>query len=385
MKYALIPAVFLAAASLLAQGQPSAPAPARAARNAARAPSYEVHPDRTVTFQLHSPQASSIELEGDFVNGSSGTIKLTKGEDGTWQTTVGPLHPAVYTYHYNIDGIHAVLDPTNPMIQMGDRSSESILEVPADKPAVYDLQPVPHGTVRMNWYESKSLGVPRGLRVYTPPGYDTSRDRYPVLYLLHGSGDTEADWVSVGRANITLDNLIAAGKAKPMLIVMPYGRPLAEVTLVRNDGQTPANNNEGFANDLLNDVIPYVEKQYRVLPRADSRALAGLSMGGGQTLQIGLTHLDTFHYIGAFSAALRGPNIQDQFKELFGDPAASNKKLKVFYIAVGKADSLFPASQSFHELLDKSQIHNTFAPSEEGHVWRNWVNYFSEFAPQLFR
>jgi enterochelin esterase-like enzyme len=382
MKYAFIAAAFTFAASLFAQGQPPAAAPARAARAGARPPSYEVQPDRTVTFQLHSPQASSIEVEGDIV---SKPTSLTKGEDGTWRLTIGPLHPAVYTYHFNIDGIHAVLDPNNPMIQMGDRSSESIFEVPADRPAVYDIQAVPHGTVRMNWYESKSLGVPRGLRVYTPAGYDAGRDRYPVLYLLHGSGDTEADWVSVGRANITLDNLIAAGKAKPMLIVMPYGRPTAEVTLVRNDGQTPANNNEGFSNDLLNDVVPYVEKQYRVIANADNRALAGLSMGGGQTLQIGLTHLDTFHYIGAFSAALRGQNLETQYKELFADTAASNKKLKLFYIACGKEDSLFPAAETFHQLLTQKQIRHTFAPSEEGHMWRNWINYLSELAPQLFR
>jgi len=204
-----------------------------------------------------------------------------------------------------------------------------------------------------------------------------------VLYLLHGSGDTQAGWVTIGRANLILDNLIAAGKAKPMIIVMPYGRPTADVTLVQNRGGASPQGN-GFQNDILNDVIPYVEKLYRVSAKADDRALAGLSMGGGQTLQIGLSHLDTFHYLGAFSAAARG-NPQEAFKEFFADPGAANKKLKLFYIACGKTDSLFAGSQSLHEALDKAQIKHTFVASEEGHVWRNWRDYLADLAPKLFR
>jgi enterochelin esterase-like enzyme len=246
------------------------------------------------------------------------------------------------------------------------------------------MQPVPHGTVHINWYSSKTVDAPRGLYVYTPPGYEAGRERYPVLYLLHGSGDTESGWVTIGRANWILDNLIASGKAKPMLIVMPYGRALPDVYLgPASVGTAPAPT--AFGADLLTDVIPYVEKNYRVSSKADDRALAGLSMGGGQTLQIGLTHLDTFHYLGAFSAGIRGQNVEEQYKDVFSDPAAANKRLKVFYIACGKTDSLFPASKGLSDALDKAQVKHQFVESEEGHVWRNWRNYLADFAPRLFR
>ena len=344
-------------------------------------PSYEVHPDQTVTFRLHAPGAAEVKIQGDFVKGQQA---MTRGDSGTWTFTSAPLHPAVYSYTFVVDGVRGA-DPVNPMIKAGERTSESMFEVSDGKVAAYDYQHVAHGTVHVNWYDSKSLGGDaRGLYVYTPPGYEHGSAKFPVLYLLHGSGDTESGWVTIGRANLILDNLIAAGKAKPMIVVMPYGRALPAVTLGPPANQQPLDRS-AFQSDLLEDVIPYVEKLYRVSANADSRALAGLSMGGGQTLQIGLTHTGTFHYIGAFSAGMRGQNLDEQFKDFLADPAGDNKKLKVFYIACGKDDALFAASQSFHELLDRHEIRHTFAPSEEGHVWRNWRNYLAEFAPQLFR
>ena len=342
-------------------------------------PSYEVHPDRTVTFELRAPDASTVRISGDF--GPAQDLK--KGDDGTWTVTLGPLNPALYSYSFTVNGVH-VTDPVNPMMQPGDRSSSSMFEVHGDKPATYDLTSVPHGTVHMNLYDSKSIGAQLMLYIYTPPGYEASTSRYPVLYLLHGSGDTQSGWVQIGRANLILDNLIAEGKAKPMLIVMPYGRPTGDVTLGQVKPPTQPQNNGLFMEDVLNDIVPFVEKNYRVTANADSRALAGLSMGGGQTLQIGLSHLDTFHYLGAFSAASRG-NPEEAYKDFFADPAAANKKLKLFYIACGKADSLFASAQTMHEALDKAKIKHTFAPSDEGHVWRNWRAYLSDMAPQLFR
>jgi enterochelin esterase-like enzyme len=337
-----------------------------------------------VKFQVRAPEATVVKLTGDFVTGPQ---DMTKGEDGYWTVTVGPLKPNVYNYKFSINGVSNI-DPNNPMVKEGDRSSESMFEVPGDAPAVWDIQAVPHGTVHVNLYQSKSLGVTREMWVYTPPGYEAGKASYPVLYLLHGSGDTENGWVTVGRANLILDNLIAAGKAKPMVIVMPYGRTSAEVTLVapapRVEGAAAPDRN-AFANDLLGDVIPFVEKMYRVEAKADARALAGLSMGGGQTLQIGPTHPDVFHYIGAFSAGGGGSNYEELYKDLFANPAAANKKIKVFFIACGKADSLFAGSQKLHETLDSHQIKNTFVASEEGHVWRNWRDYLTELAPQLFR
>ena len=329
-------------------------------------PSYEVHPDRTVLFRLRAPDATSVRLDGDFLQappaaeGSpppSAARDMTKGDDGVWTITVGPLHPAVYNYSFAVNGVRNI-DPGNPIVKRGDRSSESMFEVPGDKPAVYDIQQVPHGTVHINWYHSVSLGAPRSIYVYTPPGYEAAKSKLPVLYLLHGSGDTEAGWVDIGRANLILDNLIAARSAKPMIVVMPYGRPLPDVMLLPSAGRGPAN--------------------------ADDRAIAGISMGGGQALRIGLAHLDTFHYIGAFSAAARG-NPEEAYRDFFADPAAVNKKLKLFYIACGKTDGLFAGSQALGDALEKHQIKHTFAPSEEGHVWRNWRDYLADFAPRLFR
>ncbi len=383
----------------LAFAQEAAPAPAatgagRGGRGMAapQPPAYEVQPDRTVVFKIRAPQATSVRLNGDFLQAPPAAPgappapsgkEMTKGEDGVWSVTVGPLHPAVYNYTLSVDGVGNI-DPHNPMVKRGDRSSETMFEVPGDKPAAYDVQDVPHGSVHINWYRSASLSVPRSIYVYTPPGYEEGKSKLPVLYLLHGSGDTESGWVDVGRANLILDNLIASGAAKPMIIVMPYGRPLAEVMLVPSAGRGPANADDQFGNDLLQDVIPYVEKLYRASAKPEDRAIAGLSMGGGQALRIGLAHLDTFHYIGAFSAAARG-NPEEAFKDFFADPAAANKKLKVFYIACGKTDGLFPPSQALSDALEKHQIKHEFAPSEEGHVWRNWRNYLTDFAPKLFR
>jgi enterochelin esterase-like enzyme len=365
---------------------PGAPAGRGAGRggrgNAApQPPTYEVHPDRTVLFRLRAPDATTVKLNGDFQQGAK---DLTKGQDGTWTVTVGPLAPAVYSYTFTIDGVRDI-DPLNPMIQLGDRNSESMFEVPGDKPASWDIQNVPHGTVHINWYNSSTVGALRSIYVYTPPGYEESKSKLPVLYLLHGSGDTEASWLGVGRANLILDNLIAAGSAKPMMVVMPYGRPLPEVMLVQSGGRGPGNATEEFGKDLLHDVIPYVEKLYRVSAKPDDRAIAGLSMGGGQALQIGTAHIDTFHYIGAFSAGGGRGNPEDMYKDFFADSAAANKKLKLFFIACGKADALFVGSQALSDALDKHQIKHQFAPSEEGHVWRNWRNYLTAFAPQLFR
>jgi enterochelin esterase-like enzyme len=348
-------------------------------------PAYSINPDRTVTFTLRAPDATAVKLSGDFLSGAQ---EMKKGDDGNWTITTAVLKPSVYNYTFNIDGVRDI-DPANPMVKLGDRSSESMFEVPADKPAFYDIQPVPHGTVHINYYESKSTETLRSMLVYTPPGYETGKNKLPVLYLLHGSGDTEFGWVTVGRANLIMDNLIAEAKAKPMIVVMPYGRPAGDVLLVPTRTTPVAsaqaqNQNALFGEDLLQDVIPYVERLYRVSAKADDRALAGLSMGGGQTLQIGLSHLDTFHYIGAFSAAIRG-NVEESYKDFLADPAAANKKLKVFYIAVGKADSLFAPAQSFDAALTKHEIKHAFAPSEEGHVWRNWRDYLDAFAPQLFR
>jgi len=360
---------------------PATPGPGRG-RRAFPKLNYKVNADKTVTFELKAPEAGDVKLTGDFLKQAPTPAQMTKGADGVWSVTIGPLHPALYTYTYVIDGVRDI-DPTNPMIQTGERSTESMLEVPGESPALYDMTNVPHGSLHINWYQSKTINAPRRVWVYTPPGYEEGRSKYPVLYLLHGSGDMEDGWTKIGRANLILDNLIAQGKAKPMLIVMPYGRALEARTLGGSSMEQPADR-DAFQNDLLTDVIPLVEKTYRVSAKADDRALAGLSMGGGQTYQIGLSHLDTFHSLGAFSAAV-APNPEEQYKSAFENAGATNKKLKVFYISVGRDDRLCQPNQHMDELLTKAGIKHQFVTSEEGHVWRNWRDYLGNFAPMLFR
>jgi enterochelin esterase-like enzyme len=374
-------ATSLAFAGLLAaQGPPPATAGRGGRGNAPPAiNSCEVRPDRTVTFRMRAPEATDVKVSGDFVQGAQA---LQKAEDGVWSITLGPLNPAIYSYNFRVNGV-SVLDPVNPMIKRGERSSESMFEVPGEMPAAYDMQAVPHGTVHENWYQSKSLNAWRRIDVYTPPGYETAKTTYPVLYLLHGSGDTENGWVSIGRANLILDNLIAAGKAKPMIVVMPYGRARQDVYL--GPAAAQQTDAKAFENDLLQDVLPFAEKLYRISAKPAERAIAGLSMGGGQSLSVGLHHLDIFHSIGAFSAALRTQAIEEQYKEILADPAGTNKNLKLFYIACGKTDTLFEPAQAFDKTLTAKGIRHTFVPSEEGHVWRNWRNYLTDFAPQLFR
>ncbi len=358
-----------------------APAAGRGGRGAPAVPGYEVHPDRTVTFKLRAPEAAKVTVSGDF---TQAPLTMTKGQDGIWSGTSAPLRPAIYNYAFSVNGVRT-LDSSNPMRDSGDRSSgSSLFEVKSDKPAPWDLQPVPHGALHINYYVSRKYKTTRMVYVYTPPGYESSNLRYPALYLLHGAGGVESSWYEGGRANLILDNLIAEGKAKPMVVVMPYGRPGQEPAL---GSSAPAAAEPGvvFPNDVVEDVIPFAEKNYRISPRPDDRAIAGLSMGGNQTLQVGLTHLDLFRYIGAFSPVIMNASVEQDYKAALDNPAETNKKLKLFYIYIGKTDTLFASNQSFHDLLEKQQIKHTFTVTEEWHVWRNWRDYLADFAPRLFR
>lgn len=356
--------------------------PARAGRGGrgpAALPAYALNSDRTVTFRLRAPEATAVTVSGDF---TQTTQPMTKADDGTWSYTSSVLRPAIYDYTFTVDGIRAN-DPANPLVKTGDRSSSTMFEVKGDKPAPYDIQAVPHGTVHIEYYVSKKFDVPQMVWVYTPPGYETSTAKYPALYLLHGAGDTEAGWVTTGHANLILDNLIAEGKAKPMIVVMPYGRPGPSAMLGLPAPAPVTEPGVTFPNDLVEDVVPFAEKTFRISAKADDRAIAGLSMGGNQTLQVGLTHLDTFHYIGAFSPVVINP--EEAFKNALADPAGTNKRLKLFYIYIGKLDTLFASNQSFNQILERQHIRHNFVETEEWHVWRNWRDYLADFAPRLFR
>jgi enterochelin esterase-like enzyme len=344
--------------------------------------SPEVHPDRTVTFRLYAPRASDVVLMG-----SPGILEfikepkpLQKDDKGVWSLTVGPLPPGFYTYGYAIDGGLRMPDPSNPNLELRRWGPTSIFIVPGPEKAIFEQRPVPHGTVHVNFYDSKNLGTSRMFYVYTPPGYESSRQKYPVLYLLHGNGQIEASWTWTGRANVIMDNLLAEGKIKPMIVVMPYGhvpreiKPGPAVPATRSDAQA-------IEKELLTEVKPLVESKYRVLADREHRAIAGLSMGGGQSLSIGLHNLDTFAYIGAFSAP---PNRAEWDK---ADPAMLNRKLKLLWLGCGREDKVvsFSSVKSFSDMLTEKKVRHVFNPSDGGHSWPNWQVYLAKYAALLFR
>jgi enterochelin esterase family protein len=351
------------------------------AQNAPAVHSPEITADRRVTFRLRAPAAKEVTLSGEFQKGSR---PMEKGADGVWSVTVGPIEPEIYNYVFTVDGVR-IIDPANAQVKTGSTPSTimSILDVKGDKPAFYDPQPVPHGEVRTHWYESKSLKYTRRLVVYTPPGYDANpRKRYPVLYLFHGANADENAWTRLGRANLILDNLLASGSIRPFVVVMPFGYGIPPGTAAP-DRNGPSNT-ELFGRDLMGDVIPFVDAHYRTMSDRDHRAIAGLSMGGGESLEIGLNHLDLFSYVGGFSAGLRSTDYEKTFGALTADAAAANRQLRLLWIGCGTDDSLFAPNRDFSKFLEAAKIKHTFRQSEGEHTWIVWRRYLKEFAPLLF-
>lgn len=335
--------------------------------------SPEVKADKTVTFRLRAPKATEVLLNGEWKGG--GKIAMTKDEQGVWSVSVGPLEPDLYGYSFSVDGM-TVTDPANSVLKPMRSPRTSVVDVPGDPPRLHEWQAVPHGTVRLHEYESKALGRRRPLRVYTPPGYD--RDpaaKFPVLYLFHGSGDNEATWTSFGHAHLIADNLLAQGKAKAMVIVMTDGHAVV-------GPEARGKNVEMFGKDLLEDVIPFVEANYRVKADRESRAIVGLSMGGGQSLTVGLNHLELFAWVGGFSSAINNPEVT--VASALADPAATNAKLKLLWIACGKDDGLVKNAQGLSEVLAKKEIKHELKITEGNHSWPVWRKYLGEFLPLLF-
>ena len=274
-------------------GQPQAP----------QFTSPEITPDRRITFRLHAPDATTVALRGGDIPGPArADLKFVKAENGVWEATTGVVEPGAYRYVYVVNGV-GVIDPRNTAISESNTTTWSVATVPGSE--VMDTRNVRHGAVASVYYHSSALGRTRRMHVYTPPGYEAGRDRYPVFYLLHGAGDCDDSWTSVGRANFILDNLIASGKAKPMIVVMPAGHTSAG----GGRGAAPAGGappRDEFGEDFVKDVMPYVEKHYRVIPDRAHRAIAGLSMGGSQTLNIAIPTLEKFAYVGVYSSGLLG-------------------------------------------------------------------------------
>jgi len=336
--------------------------------------SPEVHSDRRVTFRLRAPQAREVIVNGEW--GGYSNTPMTKDDSGLWSVTVGPLDADLYGYSFTVDGLQ-MLDPGNSWVKPMRSPRTSVVEVSGDKPLIYDFQNVPHGVVRMHTYDSKATGGKRNMQVYTPPGYDRDTNtRYPVLYLFHGSGDNDATWVALGRAHLIMDNLIAQGKARPMIIVMTDGHA------VPNTPEMRGRNTETFSRDLLGDVMPLIESSYRVKNDRMNRAIIGLSMGGGQSLTIGLNHPELFAWVGGMSSSVNAP--EQTFATALADAKTTNSKYKLLWIAIGKDDFLLKANQSFDELLTAKGIKHTFKLTEGNHSWPVWRRYLVDFAPLIF-
>jgi len=341
-------------------------------------PSPEVHPDRSLTFRFQAPAARQVSLTFQ-----GKTLPMEKNEQGMWTIKVDPVEPELYGYSFSVDGVR-VLDPRNPDMKPGVVGSNSQVDVPANPPLSFQERPVAHGSVAIRTYRSSALGITRRLYIYTPPDYDTdTRSRYPTLYLLHGSGDTEATWTMTGRANFTMDNLLAEGKARPAVIVMPFGHTRSNSGLGGGGGGTEAALGE-FEKDLIADVIPFVESHYRVYKDRDNRALAGLSMGGRQTLTVGLSHPELFSWLGGFSAGL-GADPEAAFSKLIADPQKTNKAYHLIWIGCGKQDRLIEPNNKLTALMKQQGIHHTYHVTEGAHNWNLWRGYLNEFLPLLFK
>jgi enterochelin esterase-like enzyme len=350
--------------------------------------SPEVHGDKRVTFRIYAPKATEVALRGDWMEGP-GTVKLEKDDNGVWSATVGPLTPDFYSYSYTVDGVRT-LDPKNATIKQGVASLDNMFFLTGAEAEFEDNKPAPHGEIRKVWYQSSTLGAQRRMHLYFPPGYESGRERYPVLYLLHGGGDEDSGWSTIGRAGFILDNLIAAKKARPMVVVMPNGslpRPPAAPG-APPDPLVTASLQEQFTNELMKDVMPFVEKNYRTLAGRDNRAIAGLSMGGGQTTRVITTHPDQFAYVAVWSAGVN-PQTSADFEKRNAAFLASadklNKQIKLFSISAGDKDFALAGSKNLAELLKKNNIRHEFSTSGGGHTWINWRRYLSELAPRLFR
>jgi enterochelin esterase family protein len=376
----LILSLISAAALTLAQPAPQAQRPRQTPRPSIISP--EVHSDCTVTFRLRAPNAKAVNLS---LEGSK-PLPMEKDESGVWSVTTPPLEPDYYGYTFNVDGV-AMLDPGNSSFKPNLLNVNSQLHVPGPATLPWEVNDVPHGVVEHHFYKSTVVGDQRDYFVYTPAGYDArAKVRYPVLYLLHGMSDDASAWTESGQANIILDNLIAQGKAKPMIVVMTLGYGAPEiVSRNRRGGNDPGlsqRNYDGFREALLTEVIPRIEKDYRVKTDRLSRAITGLSMGGYESEYTGLNNIDKFAWIGAFSAGGRNSDYAQKFPKL--DDKA-NSQLKLLWIACGTEDNLITSNRSFREWLKGKGIQVTEIETPGVHSWMVWRRNLAAFTPLLFR
>lgn len=395
----IVVTILLACASCAAQNSGDA---RPAVSNVPGAEYPRIYPDLRIEFRLKAPDAQKVQVQ---VGGA--TLDLVKNSEGVWSGISSPQVPGFHYYSIVVDGV-AVNDPASKTY-FGVGRDFSGLEVPEVGVDFYTVKDVPHGEVREVWYYSKTTGSWRRCFVYTPPGYDANfKTHYPVLYLQHGAGEDETGWIRQGHANFILDNLIAADKAVPMIVVMDRGYAAkggAPVTTVFGPGAPPLGSPESlrvmknmtatFEEVVLQDLIPFIDSQFRTMANREHRAMAGLSMGAMQAFQIALNHLDTFAYVGGFSGApvgfVFGGNAID-LKTAFGgamsDAAAFNKRVQLLWLGVGTAEAerMHAGIEAFHAALDNAGIKNVFYESPgTAHEWQTWRRDLNDFAPRLFR
>ena len=378
-----------------AAGPPRAPSCLTTGFGTAAFQSTEVLPDGRVTFRVCAPEATSATVTSSDIGpalasgrGGGPAFTMTKDTLGLWTgTTPIAVIPGTYRYNFRVNGAR-VPDPGATRFSHERSGTNSVLEVPGPAGAfqVYD-KAIPHGAVSSFEYWSNSLGIKRRAHVYTPPGYMKNSTRYPVLYLVHGAGDSDDSWTSIGHANYILDNLIAAGKAKPMIVVMPFGHtPARPAGAAPGGGGANLLNNDDFGEDLAKDLIPYVEANYRTLNRTATRAMAGLSMGGAHTIRFGITHPERFGYIGVFSMGLMDTTAVKAYETTNAKALDRGaKEFKLVYYAIGKDDFLYRTVAPTREVLDRHGIQYVYNESGGGHTWMNWRDYLADFAPRLFR
>ena len=367
--------------------------------------SPEIHSDHTVTFRLYAPQAGKVEITGDFLPAQKmktpmgeydapGSVELTKNEQGVWEyTTTQALPSELYGYSFVIDGVK-VIDPGNAYTSRDIASITSIFIIDGGQADWYKVNDVPHGTVARRWYDSPTLKMTRRITVYTPPGYEASSEKYPVLYLLHGAGGDEEAWVSLGRAAQILDNLIAKGKAKPMIVVMPNGNVVQKAAPGESErgmykpSFMEETRMDGVFETAFPDIVKFIESNYRTLSSKSDRAIAGLSMGGFHSLHISAEYPDMFDYVGLFSAAIMP--LKDVKSEVYDNMDQKlkiqfSKKPALYWIAIGTADFLYKNNAEFRKQLDENKYSYAYRETGEGHIWKNWRIYLSEFLPLLFQ
>jgi enterochelin esterase-like enzyme len=372
------------------QSDKSYPAPT----NIPRAEYPKIHSDDRVTFRVQADQAQKVQL---LLELGQSTYDMTRGADGLWEVTTKPLLPGFHYYAISVDGF--VSNDPGSRVFFAAQKEVSGLEIPGSESEFFTVKNVPHGTVRTEWYFSKLTGQPRRVYVYTPPGYDQSKSRYPVLYLQHGFGEDETGWSDQGHENFILDNLIAAHQAKPMIIVNENG-----MTGVHYDlpAPRPGVNSTGppsmqvarffmdekysvFDSVVSTELVPFIDANFRTIPDRDHRALAGLSMGGAQALRSGLNHLDLFAYLGAFSPAIAITDTTKDYGGILSDGVKVNQRLRLFWLGIGSEDFLYDPVKRSHETLQRAGINHVWVESTGAHVWTVWRNYLADFAPRLFQ